>query len=165
MATPTKLFSLCSLLMASLFAWSSSVQFDDPDWYFWFPLYASACGVNLINGIGALSLKPISKIAKLALWLGVFLFIKVAVEDFVYGIAGFWSLDLKEKVVREKFGSGFVVNSMYLQLQAASVQKDYVKRKEKKVPRYVECGMAILVVASYGMSYGFFVLQKGEMKS
>ncbi|XP_034682528.1 uncharacterized protein LOC117912147 isoform X2 [Vitis riparia] len=137
MATPTKLFSLCSLLMASLFAWSSSVQFDDPDWYFWFPLYASACGVNLINGIGALSLKPIR----------------------------FWSLDLKEKVVREKFGSGFVVNSMYLQLQAASVQKDYVKRKEKKVPRYVECGMAILVVASYGMSYGFFVLQKGEMKS
>lgn len=110
------------------------------DWYFWFPLYASACGVNLINGIGALSLKPIRKIAKLALWLGVFLFIKVAVEDFVYGIAGFWSLDLKEKVVREKFGSGFVVNSMYLQLQAASVQKDYVKRKEKKVPRYVECG-------------------------
>lgn len=70
----------------------------------------------------------------------MFLFIKVAVEDFVYGIAGFWSLDLKEKVVREKFGSGFVVNSMYLQLQAASVQKDYVKRKEKKVPRYVECG-------------------------
>jgi hypothetical protein len=47
------------------------------------------------------------------------------VEDYVYEIAGFWSLDLSERVVREKVGSIFVVISIFLQMKAASdVQKD-----------------------------------------
>jgi hypothetical protein len=47
------------------------------------------------------------------------------IEDFVYEIAGFWSLDLSERVVREKIGSILVVISTILQLKAASnVQKD-----------------------------------------
>lgn len=117
----------------------------------------AACGVNLINGMGAFSSKPINTIAKVALWLGVALFFKVVVEDFVYGIAGFWSFDLKERVVREKFGSGLVVNSMYLQLKDASVQKDRVKRKEKKGrTKCVESGESIVLLPF--ASLGFFFL-------
>ncbi|KAA8547296.1 hypothetical protein F0562_003840 [Nyssa sinensis] len=37
--------------MASLFAFSASVQFNDSDWYFWFPLYATASVVNLVNWV------------------------------------------------------------------------------------------------------------------
>jgi len=47
------------------------------------------------------------------------------VEDYVYEIAGFWSLDLSERFVREKVGSILVVISIILQMEAASdVQKD-----------------------------------------
>ncbi|KAK9012184.1 hypothetical protein V6N11_040253 [Hibiscus sabdariffa] len=82
MATPRKLFSCCSLLMAIMFGFSSSVQLNDPDWYFWFPLYACACIVNLLNW--RISPKgSIKHIAEVVLCLGVFLFIKVVVEDFV----------------------------------------------------------------------------------
>ena len=104
-----------------------------------------------------LSSKPINKIAKVAQWLGVFLFFKVVVEDSVNGIAGFWSLDLKERVVREKFGSGFVVNSMYLQLKAASIQKGHVKRKEKKGAKYVECGEIIVLLPVTSPGFYFFL--------
>ena len=45
---------------------------------------------------------------------------KVVVEDYVYEIAGFWSLDLSERVVREKVGSIFVVISIFLQMETAS---------------------------------------------
>uniref|UniRef100_A0A5B7BS30 Transmembrane protein n=1 Tax=Davidia involucrata TaxID=16924 RepID=A0A5B7BS30_DAVIN len=131
MATPRKLlFSLCSLQMASLFAFSASVQFNDPDWYFWFPLYATACVVNLVNGVSIY--KIIRPIAKLALWLGVLLFIKVVIEDFVDGIAGFWSSDMRERVVREKFGSGLVVISMFLQLEALSTPNHPTKEKKSE---------------------------------
>ncbi|KAJ8621044.1 hypothetical protein MRB53_029573 [Persea americana] len=71
-------FFSCSLFMASLFAYSASVQFNDPDWYFWFPLYASASVVNLL-GI-CFILKPRNQIAKFALGVGVFLFLKVVKE-------------------------------------------------------------------------------------
>ncbi|KAE8693294.1 sequence-specific DNA binding transcription factor, zinc ion binding isoform 1 [Hibiscus syriacus] len=82
MAKPRKLFSCCSLLMAIMFGLSSSVQLNDPDWYFWFPLYSCACIVNLLNW--RISPKgSIKHIAKVALCLGVVLFLKVVVEDFV----------------------------------------------------------------------------------
>ncbi|KEH20453.1 hypothetical protein MTR_8g078730 [Medicago truncatula] len=69
MATSSsRLFNLCSLLMSTLFAYSASVQLNDP---------------------------------------------------------GFWSLDLSERVVREKVGSIFVIISIFFQMEAASdVQKD-----------------------------------------
>ncbi|KAK8478863.1 hypothetical protein V6N12_041537 [Hibiscus sabdariffa] len=68
--------------MAIMFGFSSSVQLNDPDWYFWFPLYACACIVNLLNW--RISPKgSIKHIAEVVLCLGVFLFIKVVVEDFV----------------------------------------------------------------------------------
>ncbi|KAK7847275.1 hypothetical protein CFP56_006752 [Quercus suber] len=45
MTRSTKVHSLCSVLRASLFAYSASSQLNDHDWYFWFPLYACACVV------------------------------------------------------------------------------------------------------------------------
>ncbi|TXG59555.1 hypothetical protein EZV62_014128 [Acer yangbiense] len=153
-----KLFSICSLLMSSMFAYSASVQLNDPDWCFWFPLYACACGVNLLNW--KISSKKITGYAvKIALLLGISMFVKVVIEDFVKGIAGFCSLNLMERVVREKIGSGLVVISMILHLKASSVQ-----RKNKRLSRLIDFGMAGLVCFSYGLPFVFFVIQTGEMK-
>lgn len=88
------------------------------DCYFWIPLYAAACVVNLVNGVS--KYKKIKRIARFAQWLGFFLLTKVIIEGFVQGIAGFWSLDMREKLVREKIGSAIVISSMFLQLQASS---------------------------------------------
>ncbi|PKI42756.1 hypothetical protein CRG98_036884 [Punica granatum] len=158
MTAPTKLLRLCSLLMALLFGYSASAQLDDPDWYLWLPLYACACIVNLANPTapdGSL----MRKMAKLALVLGLFLFFKVVVEDGKHGIAGFWSLDMRERVVREKFGSGLVVSSMFLHLQASSPP-----HPNRRVARFVEYGMGILVGISYGLSFMFFAFHKDEKK-
>lgn len=175
MANPSKLYSLCSVLMASLFAYSASVQLNDPgtysksqgpfftsssssmtvsqlsfhklclfcwffaDWYFWLPLYACGCVVNMVNW--AICFRTtIRHIARLSLLLGIFLFTKVVTEDFVNGIAGFWSLDLSERVVRERTGSGLVVISLILQLEASSVPEDPLPRKKKEFPKFVEYG-------------------------
>lgn len=66
------------------------------------------------------------------------MFIKVVIEDFVSKIAGFWSLDMTERVVREKTGSALVIISMVLHLMALSEPK---QRKKKKInARIVEYG-------------------------
>ncbi|KAL5715106.1 hypothetical protein ACHQM5_016981 [Ranunculus cassubicifolius] len=110
----TIIFSLCSYFMSALFAYSASVQLNDPDWYFWFPLYASACLVNFFHNTATSG--RTKKMSRLAFWLGIFLFFKVVIEDYVDGLAGFWSLDLEKRVVREKLGSGLVVISMLFHL-------------------------------------------------
>ncbi|KAK3223726.1 hypothetical protein Dsin_010751 [Dipteronia sinensis] len=134
-----KLFNICSLLMSSMFAYSASVQLNDHDWYFWFPLYACACGVNLVHW--KTSSKNITGYAaKEALLLGISMFVKVVIEDFVSGTAGFCSLNLMERVVREKIGSGLVVISMILHLKASLVQRDPKQRKNKKLARLVDFG-------------------------
>lgn len=71
------------------------------------------------------------------------MFIKVVIEDFVSGIAGLCSLDLTERVVREKIGSGFVVISMILRLEAASVNK---QRKNKKISSFIDVGEILKLV-------------------
>ncbi|XP_057500095.1 uncharacterized protein LOC130784282 isoform X1 [Actinidia eriantha] len=166
MAKPRKqlFFNACSVLMALLFALSASVQFNDPDWYFWFPLYAIACVVNLVNGVSTYNI--MRSVSKFTLWLGFFLLFKVLIEDFVQGIAGFWSLDMRERVVREKFGSGLVISSMFLQLQASSIPISYNPTKGHRVDvtKHVKYGMVGLVGIGYGLSYGFFMFQKKEMK-
>ncbi|XP_057500096.1 uncharacterized protein LOC130784282 isoform X2 [Actinidia eriantha] len=82
------------------------------------------------------------------------------------GIAGFWSLDMRERVVREKFGSGLVISSMFLQLQASSIPISYNPTKGHRVDvtKHVKYGMVGLVGIGYGLSYGFFMFQKKEMK-
>ncbi|KAI3957507.1 hypothetical protein MKX01_001866 [Papaver californicum] len=66
--TEPKLFTTSSLLMAFLFSYSASVQLNDPE---------------------------IKNIAKLDLLLGIFLFVKVIIEDYVYELVGINSMDLR----------------------------------------------------------------------
>ncbi|XVF17801.1 hypothetical protein REPUB_Repub10bG0155400 [Reevesia pubescens] len=107
------------------------------DWYFWFPLYACACVVNSLNWRISPKVGPIKHIAKVAMLLGVFLFIKVVIEDFVRKIAGFWSLDLTERVIREKTGSALVI-SMILHLMTLSEPRGFKQIKKQKIGKVVE---------------------------
>ncbi|KAK4367684.1 hypothetical protein RND71_011476 [Anisodus tanguticus] len=143
--------SCSSLLMAFLFALSASFQFNDPDWYFWFPLYALACLVNMVNGF--------IKIAKIALRMGTILFLKVIIEDVIFhqGISGTWSFDMRERVVREKIGSGLVILSMSLLLQKGNPNNTTLSN-------HAEFGQSILVAIGYGTSFAFFLFSKQEMK-
>lgn len=65
---------------------------------------------------------------RIALSLGLFLFVKVITEDVITERVGILSLDLTHRVVREKIGSGLVIASMVLQVQAS-----YSNPKEKFV--------------------------------
>ncbi|CAA0814334.1 Unknown protein [Striga hermonthica] len=141
--------------MASLFALSALFQFNDSDWYFWIPLYAIACAVNLVSW----AKKPNSRMIRTAqfdLCLGIFLFMKVSIEGFLEGskFAGFWSFDMRERTVREKFGSGLVISSMFLFLQISNTRPTLLTKY----------GMPILVGVAYGLSFIFFAFQHGEMK-
>ncbi|GMN29733.1 hypothetical protein TIFTF001_002545 [Ficus carica] len=139
MDSPTKIYSFCSLAMAALFLYSASVQLNDPDWYFWLPLYSGACVVNLLNW--AISSKTIKNLAEFTLCLGMFLFIKVVLEDSRNGISGFWSLDLSERVIREKIGSGLVMISLVLHLLTSHESPQVSMNKHRnKFPRYVDYG-------------------------
>ncbi|CAN4079585.1 unnamed protein product [Withania somnifera] len=143
--------SCSSILMAFLFALSASFQFNDPDWYFWFPLYALACLVNIVNGF--------TKIAKITRCIGTILFLKVVIEDvcFHQGISGIWSFDTRERVVREKLGSVLVILSMSLQLQKGNADNTTLSS-------HVEFGQSILVAIGYALSFAFFLFSKPEMK-
>ncbi|KAI5665847.1 hypothetical protein M9H77_15700 [Catharanthus roseus] len=152
------LIKICSVLMAFLFALSASVQVNDPDWYFWFPLYACGCIVNLKDLLKK-STKIIRPMAKLALFLGIFLFIKVVFEDLRDGVSGIWSVDMRERVVREKIGSGLVIGSMILQLNSP-----VGRGRKQKSAKYFEYGMAILVGIGYGLSFLFYRRHHKEMK-
>ncbi|KAL3525758.1 hypothetical protein ACH5RR_014130 [Cinchona calisaya] len=159
------LFSLSSLLMASLFAISASFQFNDPDWFFWFPLYICGCIVNLVNGLSKFPMMRLRTLAKFSLWLGVFLFIKVAVEGALKGmVAGFWSLDMRERIVREKLGSGLVIGSMFLHLQKKPSSRHQPNGQETEVAKLTKYGMPTLAVIRYGLSILFYLCHQKEMK-
>lgn len=152
MEKPRNLFMVSSLLMEFLFAYSASVQLNDSgiclffslslkimlnftscvfhaDWYLWFPLYALASAVNLINSRRICNKsRRIRQMTSTALSLGLFLLVKVITEDVITERVGILCLDLTHRVVREKIGSGLVIASMVLQLQASCS-----KRKEKSV--------------------------------
>ncbi|CAA7033172.1 unnamed protein product [Microthlaspi erraticum] len=143
--------------MAILFAYSASVQLNDPDWYFWFPLYTLAFAVNLINCKRTSHSRRIRQITKTALSLALFLLVKVVTEDVITEKVGVFSLDLTHRVVREKIGNGLVIASMILQLQASSS-----KSKQKK--KFIDFGMATTATFGYGLPFWFFTIQKGEIK-
>ncbi|XP_031107602.1 transmembrane protein 220 [Ipomoea triloba] len=142
-------FRVCSILMAFLFAMSASFQLNDPDWYLWIPLYSTATIVNSVNG--ASNLMAVRKLAKCTFWLGIIVFIKLGILDLQNGIVGLWSMDMRERAVREKLGSGLVIISMCLHLR-------------KSTPKNLDYGMLTLVVVSYGLCSAFFVLHRKEMK-
>ncbi|KAJ4890722.1 hypothetical protein Rs2_30470 [Raphanus sativus] len=85
-------------------------------------------------------------------WYLWFLFIT---EDVITERVGILSLDLTHRVVREKIGSGLVIASMVLQVQAS-----YSNPKEK----FVDFGMAATVVFGYGLPFWFFTIENGEIK-
>ena len=86
------------------------------------------------------STTTIMHVARVSLLLGLFLFIKVVIEDFVNEIAGFWSLNLSERVVREKIGSGLVVISLILQLEASLVPEDPMRKKKRDSTKFFDYG-------------------------
>ncbi|KAF3588802.1 hypothetical protein F2Q69_00026850 [Brassica cretica] len=156
MEKPRNLFMVSSFLMAFLFAYSASVQLNDSDWYLWLPLYALASAVNLINSRKICNKsRRIRQITRTALSLGLFLLVKVITEDVITERVGILSLDLTHRVVREKIGSGLVIASMVLQLQAScSIPKE----------KSVDFGMAATVIFGYGLPFWFFSIQNGEIK-
>lgn len=156
-----KLYRICSILMAALFLASASVQFNDPDWYLWIPLYSCAAYVNLMSSLASVSSKRTTATGKITFWLGIFLLSKVLLENYFGDIVGIWSLDMRNRLVREKIGSGLVTSSMILQL---SFEEDSTKRKTMKLRSYMEYGMAFLVGISYGLSLVFLVYHEKEMK-
>ncbi|MCO5564158.1 hypothetical protein L7F22_017814 [Adiantum nelumboides] len=101
--------------MAALFAYSASVQLDDVDWYWWLPFYTSASVISFAHGLVDTKY-PLW--ALLNLFFGLLLFIKVILE--AEPIGAIWSLDMNERVVREKLGSFLVMAAMALQLQTMS---------------------------------------------
>ncbi|KAJ0233339.1 Uncharacterized protein HA466_0283060 [Hirschfeldia incana] len=125
-------------------------------WYLWFPLYALASAVNLINSLRICKSRRIRQLTRTALGLGLFLLVKVVTEDVITERVGILSLDLTHRVVREKIGSGLVIASMVLQLQVASCSKPKVKS--------VDFGMAATVIFGYGLPFWFFTIENGEIK-
>uniref|UniRef100_A0A803KW05 Transmembrane protein 220 n=2 Tax=Chenopodium quinoa TaxID=63459 RepID=A0A803KW05_CHEQI len=121
--------------MAALFLVSASVQFNDPEWYFWIPLYSCGAYVNLMSSLATVSLKRSKSTGKLTLWLGIFLLTKVLLEDYFGDMIGIWSLDMRHRLVREKIGSGLVTSSMILQLSS-----EMDPRKNMELGSYIECG-------------------------
>ncbi|XP_008813259.2 uncharacterized protein LOC103723944 [Phoenix dactylifera] len=152
----------CSIPMGLLFAYSASIQLNDPDWYFWVPLYALASGVNLLQARS--TARILNRVALLDLRLGVVLLLKVVVEAHLYGLAGFWSLDMRERAVREKIGCGLVVISMFLHIKASRASKETRKGKKERAARFAESGMAILAAVSFGLSVYFYMFVRQHMK-
>ncbi|KAI3985919.1 hypothetical protein MKX01_039001 [Papaver californicum] len=134
--TESKLFTTISILMAFLFAYSGSLQLNNPDWYFWLPVYTFSSDGNLIN------------------------------INYVYELGGFSSMDLSQRVVRENTESGLVVISMLLHLLSSSYQStkgkkiNVVPRYVNYSKKFVK--MTILVILRYGIPLVFFVFLKGE---
>ncbi|XP_042390702.1 uncharacterized protein LOC121981955 [Zingiber officinale] len=153
--------SACSIIMSILFAYSASVQLNDPDWYLWLPFYASASFVDLLY-VGFAASRRLRQAASLVLWGGVLLLVKVVVEDYVDGCSGLLSLDMRERVVREKLGSGLVVLSMSLQLKVSSNEGEVEERQSSA--RLAQSGIVALVAVSIGLTLHFFTNVVEHMK-
>ncbi|XP_074294332.1 uncharacterized protein LOC141622172 [Silene latifolia] len=161
------LYLICSLLMAALFIISTSAQFDDPDWYFWIPLYAGAAYVNLMNLIGTSSSKITTNVGSIILASGEFLASKVILEHYSGESVsvGILSMNMKERVVREKIGSVLVILCMILQVSAGTeFNKDPAKKMRLDVASSTKYGMAILVCIGYGLSAVFLMYHENEIK-
>lgn len=104
--------------------------------------------------IWAVSSKAIKQVAEAALWLGIFLFIKVTAESAsLKGASGFLSLDLSERVIREKVGSGLVIISMFLQLAASKSSPAKALPQQSYYPTYVKYGKDPFICLFYCIYY------------
>lgn len=112
-----------------------------PDWYFWFPLYVLAAAINLLRL--NFRWRAIAQSAMLVLCGGISLLIKVLVEAHLYGLCGFWSMDMRERVVREKIGSGLVAISMLCILITAAASQEPLRERKAQDRNYVASGKCI----------------------
>uniref|UniRef100_A0A7C9CRQ0 Uncharacterized protein n=2 Tax=Opuntia streptacantha TaxID=393608 RepID=A0A7C9CRQ0_OPUST len=160
-----KLYMISSILMAALFIVSASVQFNDKGWLAWILLYASAAYVNLTSCIKQLPLKFVGGMSKLTGFHAQFLLTQVILDDSFHGKAGLWSLDMREKLVREKLGCILVILSVVLQTSAIELfHRDPSRRVNMQVSPSIQNGMAILVGIGYGLSFVFLKYHEQDMK-
>ncbi|RRT78877.1 hypothetical protein BHE74_00020387 [Ensete ventricosum] len=102
----------------------------------------------------------------LVLCAGILLLAKVIVEGYVKGVAGLWSLNMRERVVREKLGSGLVVVSMLLQLKASRASEEAKKGRGEEAARSAESGEPLpllLLHHSSRICFDFSYLQSKSM--
>ncbi|KAH7352617.1 hypothetical protein KP509_19G054300 [Ceratopteris richardii] len=135
---------LGNLFMSFLFAYSASVQLNDTDWYFWFPFYSSASLISLIHGTEK-ARYPLWSILNLC--FGLLLLIKVIIE--AAPMTAILSLDMNERVVREKCGSFLVISTMGLQIQSM------LNGKERE--RFNAIGICCIVLLSIGLCSKYFL--------
>ena len=83
------------------------------DWYFWLPLYASA---SIVSFMHTLAPKKYPLWTILTLLFGILLFFKVIIE--AIEMDALFSMDMQQRIVREKWGSFLVAYAMALQLQS-----------------------------------------------
>ncbi|KAL2642225.1 hypothetical protein R1flu_009812 [Riccia fluitans] len=115
-ASPGREFSVSSFILAIVCAYSASVQLNDIDWYFWLPLYSLACFVCLANAMARFN--AVSRIlSHVGIICGSVLLVKVVLQgcyqDRIFRWKNFMSVDMNQKLVREKFGSLLVCVSMW----------------------------------------------------
>eukprot|EP01018_Ginkgo_biloba_P032034 Gb_30901 [translate_table: standard] len=151
-----RLYSVCCAFMAILFAYSASVQLNDPDWYFWLPLYSLASVVNMVNTVRIN--KTNKHLVFIAFWGGLALFVKVVIEacfweTYTIEWKEFFCLDLKKTVVREKLGSGLAVISMWLHSKALLPYKQQDRPSSQEVRSSLVFGMTLLVAVSAGLCF------------
>ncbi|KAL9229431.1 hypothetical protein vseg_004897 [Gypsophila vaccaria] len=149
------LFIICSILMSTLFVIFASVQFNDPGWYVWIPLYAGAAYVNQMNVVGLVSYKRTLNVGNIVLFHGQFLLSQVILEG---GLVRMLSMDLSDRVVRQMFGGVLVSICMIFQISASgSFDRDPEKQVRMEVAPATKHGMAMLVCIGYGLSAVFLL--------
>ena len=136
-SNPTKVGPTVSTLVWILFSFSPICL----GWLAWILLYTSAAYVNLTSCIKRLPLKWAAGISKLTGFHAQFLLSQVMLDDNFHGKAGLWSLDMREKLVREKLGCILVIISMILQTSAIELfRRDPSKRMNMQVSPSIRNG-------------------------
>jgi hypothetical protein len=95
--------------------------------------------------------KTLNLVAKLTLVGGNLLFVKVVIEaQLLSGLLAIWSMDMRERVVREKVGSGLVVLSMFLHLKDSATSTDHTKfAKQTRISAFPQVGETLYETISY----------------
>ncbi|KAJ7544924.1 hypothetical protein O6H91_09G099200 [Diphasiastrum complanatum] len=143
------------LFLVVLFAYSSLVQLNDPDWYFWFPFYSLACTVNLVHVVQASALSRGAAI--IGILSAIALLLKVIVEGCLDNGKFLWaelfSLDLEKRLAREKMGSVFVLLSMWLEAKSSGMPS----QEDSKARRDIMFGHTLLVFGSICLCAAYFI--------
>ncbi|KAL3695633.1 hypothetical protein R1sor_009709 [Riccia sorocarpa] len=152
---PRREFSISSSILAVVFAYSASVQLNDIDWYFWLPLYSLACFVCLATTTARFA--ALGRIlSDTGLFCSSILFLKVVLEgchqEGVISWKKFISLDMNQRLVREKLGSLLVCVSMCSCRGARKNQQEQAVRSGA----FFQSGRRLLAVITICLSVAYF---------